>query len=159
MLEMLSSHISRAEFEYSAIANASNISNAMPDLLVPAAEALCRYVLEPIRAYFDRPLVINSGYRSPRLNRMLGSKASSQHCRGEAADIEFADGPDNAELAHWILTSGLPFDQLILESYQAGRRRSGWVHVSHAFARAPRRQALTMTLVPHGAAYTSGLRA
>jgi zinc D-Ala-D-Ala carboxypeptidase len=159
MVEMLSQHISRAEFEHSARATALGIANTLPEALAPAARTLCREVLEPVWAYFGRPLIINSGYRNRTLNRTLGSKDSSQHCRGEAADIEIFAGPDNAELARWILHSGLPFDQLILESYTPGRPRSGWVHVSHAFARHQRRQALTMTLAPHGAVYRLGIHA
>lgn len=158
MTEMLSPHISRAEFERSTTAIARNIVNLLPDRLVPAAQALCLEILEPIRAHFDVPLLINSGYRSRALNRAIGSKDISQHRRGEAADIEMPAGPSNAELAQWILTSGLPFDQVILESYRAGQPRSGWVHVSHSFAGRQRRQALTMTLAAHGAAYAPGIR-
>jgi len=157
MAEMLSTHISRAEFEQSAIARARGIDNALPDRLVAPARALCLRILEPIRAHFGLPVQINSGYRSQALNRAVGSTDSSQHRRGEAADIEIPLGPSNADLALWVEGSGLPFDQLILESYRSGDPRSGWVHVSHAFGRSPRRQALTMTLAPHGAAYTSGI--
>jgi hypothetical protein len=103
------------------------------------------------------PLRINSGYRSLALNRAIGSKDTSQHRRGEAADIELPGGPSNAELARWILASDLPFDQLILEAHRAGDPRSGWVHVSHTTRRPPRRQALTMTIASHGATYRRGI--
>lgn len=159
MPERLSPHISRAEFERSATAIGRGIVNIMPDRLAPAARTLCLEILEPIRAHFGVPLLINSGYRSRALNRAIGSKDSSQHRRGEAADIEMPTGPSNVELASWILTSGLPFDQLILESYRAGEPRSGWIHVSHAFAGPQRRKALTMTLAPHGPAYAAGIHA
>jgi zinc D-Ala-D-Ala carboxypeptidase len=158
MPELLSPHISRAEFDHSDTAIARGIANAMPDALVPAARALCLNLLEPIRARFGVPLMLNSGYRGRALNRVLGSKESSQHRRGEAADIEMPAGPSNAELAQWIADSGLPFDQLILEAHNAGQPRSGWVHVSHAFTRAQRGQVLTMTLASHGAAYSAGLQ-
>ena len=157
MSEMLSAHVSRAEFERSATAAARGIGNRMPDEAVPAARALCLQVLEPIRAIFGGPLVINSGYRSLALNRVVGSNDTSQHRRGEAADIELPAGPSNVDLATWIRDSGLPFDQLILESYRAGAPRSGWVHISHVLTRPPRRQALTMTLAPHGATYAQGI--
>lgn len=157
MAEMLSPHFSRAEFEHSDTAIAHGIINIMPSALVPAAEALCLNILEPIRAHFGAPLLLNSGYRGRALNHLLGSKESSQHRRGEAADIEMPAGPSNAELAQWIAGSGLPFDQLILESYHAGAPRSGWVHVSHALAHPQRGQVLTMTLASHGAAYAVGL--
>lgn len=154
---MLSPHIGRTEFEHSETAAAHRLTNAMPDQLIPAAHALCLGLLEPIRAQFGVPIRINSGYRCLALNRLLGSRDSSQHRRGEAADIELPEGPSNAELARWIACSGLPFDQLILESYREGQPRSGWVHVSHALGRAQRGQVLTMTLGSHGASYRSGL--
>ncbi|HWI85701.1 MAG TPA: D-Ala-D-Ala carboxypeptidase family metallohydrolase [Sphingomonas sp.] len=159
MTEMLSRHFSRTEFEHSDTAVARGIANVMPEALLPAARAVCERLLEPIRDHFGVPLILNSGYRSRALNRALGSKDSSQHRRAEAADIEMPGGPSNAALAAWIADSGLPFDQLILESYHHGQPRSGWVHISHAFDRPQRGQVLTMTLAPHGAAYTAGLHA
>lgn len=157
MPEMLSPHVSRAEFEHSATAAARHIANRMPAELVPAARALCLEILEPIRAAFGGPLRINSGYRGLALNRAIGSNDTSQHRRGEAADIELPGGPSNADLARWILASDLPFDQLILEAHRAGEPRSGWVHVSHTLRRPPRRQALTMTRAAHGATYVRGI--
>lgn len=156
--DMLSAHFSRAEFEHSETATARGFDNRMPDKFVPAAIALCTLILEPIRIHFGAPIKLNSGYRCPRLNAALGSKPSSQHTRGQAADIEIPTGPSNADLAKWIAQSGLPFDQLILEAYHPGQPRSGWVHVSHAFGAARQRgQVLTMTVASHGAAYQPGL--
>jgi zinc D-Ala-D-Ala carboxypeptidase len=63
-------------------------------------------------------------------NKAVGGSSSSQHCKGEAADIEF-DGFDNKKLAQKIIDMKLPFDQLILEFYKPGDPNSGWVHVSH----------------------------
>jgi len=158
MGDMLSEHFTRAEFEHSETAIARGIDNRMPETLLPAARALCVRILEPIRAHFGQPIKINSGYRCPRLNAALGSKDTSQHMRGQAADIEIPTGPSNAELAAWIVESGLPFDQLILEAYRAGQPRSGWVHVSYALGASRQRgQALTMTIGSHGAAYQLGL--
>lgn len=154
---MLSAHIAQAEFEHSPTAIAHGIDNSMPACFVLSAGWLCNLVLEPVRAHFGVPIQLNSGYRSLALNRRLGSKDSSQHRKGEAADIEMPAGPSNAELAAWIAQSGLPFDQLILESYHAGQPRSGWVHVSHAAAGPQRGQVLTMTIGTHGAVYLPGL--
>lgn len=156
-MEMLSPHISRTEFEHSDVAIARGLANLMPDGLVPAAQALCLILLEPIRAHFGQPLILHSGYRSRALNRALGSQDASQHRRGEAADIVLASGPSNDDLARWIATCGLPFDQLILEAHHRGEPRSGWVHVSYTRARPPRRDVLTMTIGSHGAVYQRGL--
>ena len=90
-------------------------------------ELLCHEVLEPIRYHFEKPIMINSGYRSVALCEAIGSKATSQHAKGEAADIEIP-GVDNLDLAIFIMDN-LDFDQLILECY-TGEPSSGWVHVS-----------------------------
>ena len=91
--------------------------------------ALCENVLEPVRIHWAKPVVINSGFRALPLNRAIGSKDSSQHAKGEAADIEIP-GIDNLVLYYWIAEE-LDFDQLILEFYN-GEPSSGWVHVSYA---------------------------
>ena len=90
--------------------------------------ALCENVLEPVRIHWAKPVVINSGFRSLRVNRAIGSRDSSQHAKGEAADIELP-GIDNLVLYYWIAEE-LDFDQLILEFYN-GEPSSGWVHVSY----------------------------
>ena len=115
---------------------------------------LCEKVLEPIRAHFGRPVRVNSGYRGPQVNRSVGSKPTSQHAKGEAADIEI-DGVSNAELAKWI-RDNLAFDQLILEAYRPGVAGSGWVHVSYRTGRL-RKSVLTMAMGSHGPVYTNGI--
>lgn len=155
---MLSPHFSRAEFEHSDTAVARGIPNVMPDGVVAAAAALCLNILEPIRAHFAAPVKLNSGYRCIALNRAIGSKDTSQHTRGEAADIEIPDGPSNADLAAWILAGPIDFDQMILENHHAGQPRSGWVHISYSMSGRQRGQVLTMTMGSHGAVYTQGLR-
>ena len=90
--------------------------------------ALCENVLEPVRIHWATPVVVNSGFRALRVNRAIGSRDSSQHAKGEAADIEIP-GIDNLVLYYWIAEE-LDFDQLILECYN-GEPSSGWVHVSY----------------------------
>jgi hypothetical protein len=91
---------------------------------------LCINILQPIRSEFDRPVIISSGFRSAELCIAIGSKPTSQHSEGKAADLEIP-GIDNMELAMWI-KNNLNFDQLILEFYKDGEPNSGWVHVSWA---------------------------
>jgi zinc D-Ala-D-Ala carboxypeptidase len=114
-----------------------------------ALRTLCEKVLEPIRAHFG-PVTVNS----PRVNAAVGSKSTSQHAKGEAADIE-VKGVTNAALAMWI-RDNLSFDQLILESYRPGVAGSGWVHVSYRVGRL-RQQSLTMTMGTHGPVYSNGI--
>ena len=118
-----------------------------------ALKTLCEKVLEPIREHFG-PVKVNSAYRSPKVNAAVGSKPSSQHMKGEAADIEVGTA-DNATLAKWIMAN-LSFDQLILEAYRPGVPGSGWVHVSYRTGRA-RKSVLTMTMGSHGPVYSTGL--
>lgn len=159
MIELLSPHISRAEFERSDTAIEHAIDNRMPDHFLTAARMLCVNVLEPIRDRFGVPIILNSGYRCEAVNRLLGSKDTSQHMRGEAGDIEMPHGPSNFDLATWIAGSTIDFDQLILEAYHQGQPRSGWVHVSRSLASRQRRQVLTMVMGSHGAVYLPGLHA
>jgi zinc D-Ala-D-Ala carboxypeptidase len=75
-------------------------------------------------------MVITSGYRSEELCEAIGSKSTSQHAKGEAADFEMF-GIDNKELAKYI-KNNLVFDQLILEFYNPDDPSSGWVHCSYS---------------------------
>ncbi len=148
----LSPHFALAEFIASPTAAARGIDNSMPAVLLPAAEALCVNVLEPLRAQFGGPIIINSGYRCLALNLAVGSSEGSQHGRAEAADVE-RPGIANYELACYI-RDHLPFDQLILENYRKGVPDSGWVHVSYRIGRL-RRSVLTKLVGERG--YRQGL--
>lgn len=126
----LSPNFTLAEFTRSDVALRKGIANVPPAVAIERLRLLCEAVLEPVRAQFG-PVRINSGYRSAELNAAIGGAKTSQHMRGEAADIEAADpAVTNADLAYWIAKE-LPFDQVILECYTPGEPRSGWVHVSY----------------------------
>ena len=91
-------------------------------------KSLFENVVQPVRDNFG-VTVINSGYRGPKLNEAVGGSSKSQHCIGEAVDIE-CPGTSNYAVASWI-EQNLDFDQLILEFYTPGIPDSGWVHVSY----------------------------
>lgn len=103
---------------------------------------LVYYVLDPIRDHFRLPVTVNSGFRCQKLNKALGSKPTSQHTQGKAADIEIVT-VNNLDLAKWI-RDNMDFDQLILEFHTVGDPRSGWVHVSWNEKDSNRRQVLTI---------------
>ena len=103
---------------------------------------LVYYVLDPIRDHFRLPVTVNSGFRCQELNKALGSKPTSQHTQGKAADIEIVT-VNNLDLAKWI-RDNMDFDQLILEFHTVGDPRSGWVHVSWNEKNSNRRQVLTI---------------
>ena len=111
---------------------------------------LCYEILEPVRAKFDKPVTITSGYRSEELCEAIGSKKTSQHTTGNAVDFEIA-GVSNLEIALWI-SNHTNFDQLLLE-YYTGEPSSGWVHVSYDSEKTNRKQVLTFD----GKSYTNGL--
>ena len=91
---------------------------------------LCENVLQPVRDHFEQVVSVSSGYRSPELCTAIGSKITSQHARGEAADFEIF-GVSNKELADYI-HEHLDYDQLILEYWKESDPNSGWVHCSYS---------------------------
>ena len=95
-----------------------------------AMTALCHKIAQPIRDEFG-VVTVNSCYRSPDLNKAVKGSGKSQHCKGQAIDLEVMRTP-NDELAAWIYNN-LEFDQLILEYFdpKAGDPNLGWVHVSY----------------------------
>ncbi len=147
----LSPHFTLAELVRSQRAARDGIDNMPSNIIVTRLMALCEYILEPIRLHFG-PVHISSGYRSPLVNKAeLGSR-TSQHMRGEAADIE-VPGVANVNLCEWIMSARLPFDQLILEFYRDDLGSAGWVHVSHSL-HGNRAQVLRTT---DGRTYQDGL--
>ena len=91
---------------------------------------LCENVLQPVRDHFEQVVSVSSGYRSPELCTAIGSKITSQHAKGEAADFEIF-GVSNKELADYI-NENLDYDQLILEYWKESDPNSGWVHCSYS---------------------------
>lgn len=150
----LSENFSLAEFTKSQAALRLGLDNSPSPQDIEALEKLCINVLQPIREYFG-PVVINSGYRSPDLNNAIGGSATSQHCYGQAADIE-CPGHSNYDVAAWI-SKNLPFDQLILEFYTPGDPSSGWIHVSWKHEQQNRARVLTAVKENGGTIYRPGL--
>ena len=136
----LSKHFSLTEFTKSQTAERKGIDNTPNEEHIEKMKALCESVLESIRYHFEKPIMINSGYRSVALCEAIGSKSTSQHAKGEAGDIEIP-GIDNFVLAKFIQDS-LNFDQFILECY-TGEPSSGWVHVSYVNSETNRKDVLT----------------
>ena len=124
----LSQNFTLAEFTKSQTASRMDIDNTPQGEHLDAAKELFENVVQPVRDTFG-VTVINSGYRSPDLNEAVGGSSRSQHCKGQAVDIE-CPGTPNAEVAQWIVDN-IPFDEVILEFYTPGIPDSGWVHVSY----------------------------
>lgn len=129
----LSQHFHLDEMTISQTATRLKINNTPSERDIARLRDLCENVLEPVRSLFNKPVVISSGYRSLALNRAIGSKDSSQHTKGEAADFTIP-GFTVTEVFDAIRASKIPFDQLIDEG-------GAWIHVSFTKRRKNRRMA------------------
>jgi hypothetical protein len=92
-------------------------------------EIIAEKVFEPLREWVGGPIKINSFFRSPELNTAIGGSSKSQHCKGQAIDIDDTfHKATNAEMYHWI-KDNLDFDQMIWEF--GDDDNPAWVHVSY----------------------------
>ena len=126
----LTKNFSLLELTKSQTAERKGIDNTPSTEHQENLKKLCENVLQPIRDHFEQVVSVSSGYRSPVLCAAIGSKSTSQHARGEAADFEIF-GISNKELADWIHYN-TNYDQLILEYWKESDPNSGWVHCSYS---------------------------
>lgn len=150
----LSKNFTLQEFTKSQTALRQGIDNTPEGKHMEAAKKLFENVVQKVRDNFG-PTIINSGYRGPKLNEAVGGSKTSQHCKGEAADIE-CPGVPNADVAQWIVDN-TDFDQVILEFYTPGIPDSGWVHVSYNSGGQQRRSILTAMKENGKTVYKQGL--
>ena len=126
----LSENFSLQELTKSQTATRKGIDNTPSEEHQENLKSLCTNVLQPVREHFGRVVTVSSGYRSPELCTAIGSKTTSQHAKGEAADFEIF-GVSNKELSDWIHYN-TQYDQLILEYWNESDPNSGWVHCSYS---------------------------
>ena len=150
----LTKNFSYQEMIKSSTADRIGVSNDATREHVINLVNLCNFILQPVRDEFG-PIRINSGYRSPALNKAVGGSKTSQHCNGEAADFE-SSRISNPELATWV-AKNLDFDQLILEFYDGKDPHSGWVHCSYKMDGSNRGNTLTALRVNGKTQYKKGL--
>lgn len=125
----LTDNFSLNELTQSETALRKGLDNTPNEEVIANLKLLAEKVLQPVREHYGKGVKVNSGYRSPDVNASVGGSKTSDHCKGQAADIEIP-GIANAELAEYI-KANLQFTQLILEFYTQGIPDSGWVHVSY----------------------------
>ena len=123
----LSRHFTLAEMSHSNTAVAERIPNLPGDAERAQLAALCTQVLDPLREAVGQAIRVNSGYRGPALNARIRGSSTSQHMKGQAADIQTA-AVSVLELFKMVIRLGLPYDQVIFEAKNATTK---WVHVSH----------------------------
>jgi hypothetical protein len=136
----ISKHLSLAEVSRSETAKRKGINNTPSGEHLENFKKLAENIFEPIREHFGVPIHISSGYRSKELNAAVGGSSSSQHCQGEAIDIDM-DGTTitNAEIFNYI-KDNLNFDQLLWEF--GNDTNPDWVHVSYESTGKQRKQIL-----------------
>ena len=138
----LSKHLSLAEVSRSETAKRKGISNTPSGEHLENFKKLAENIFEPIREHFGVPIHISSGYRSKELNSAIGGSSTSQHCSGEAIDIDMdgsTGGVSNKDVFDYI-KANLNFDQLIWEF--GTDSNPDWVHVSYESTGKQRKQIL-----------------
>jgi hypothetical protein len=128
----ISEHLELSELITSDSAKRNGISNMPTDQHLASLKVLADKVFEPIRNHFAIPIFISSGYRSEELNKKIGGSKTSQHCKGQAIDIDM-DGSNsevsNNDIFHWA-KANLKFTQLIAE-FPDSYGNLGWVHIGY----------------------------
>ena len=150
----LSKNFTVAEYIKSQTATRHEIDNSLSEEHLENAKKLFANVVQPKREKFGIT-IITSGYRSPDLNAKIGGSSKSQHCKGQAVDLECLK-ESNADVAMWI-ENNLDFDQLILEFYTPGEPSSGWIHVSYNEDGKNRKSVLTASKIKGKTVYSKGL--
>ena len=128
----LTEHFTLEELIYSSTAKAKGLKNEPTQDHIENLKLLCEYVLEPIREKIGCPLVISSGYRSEKVNAIVGGSKTSQHILGQAADIQIFDkAKTNKDLfdiiEEMVKNNELQVGQVI---WEFGETEPNWVHVS-----------------------------
>ena len=126
--QILTPHFRLSEFSRSSTADSHGIDNSVPKELIPSLKNLCEQVLEPLREHFNKPVVISSGYRCPKLNRLVGGVPNSQHQKGEAADIKLYSVEEGKRWFNWIVEN-CNFDQALWER-ESKNSCLFWIHIS-----------------------------
>ena len=125
----LSEHFSLKELTISETATRKGLDNTPSEAIIANLKLLAESILQPVREHYGKSIKVNSGYRSPDVNASVGGSKTSDHCKGQAADIEIS-GVANGDLAKYI-ADNFKFTQIILEFYTQGVPDSGWVHISY----------------------------
>jgi len=126
---MISKHISYKEGVYSNTAIRRGIDNTPNEEQLDNMKLIAENIFEPLRQYVGGPIKINSFFRCPELNTAIGGSGKSQHCKGQAIDVDDTLGVmTNAKMYYWI-KENLNFDQMIWEF--GDDDNPNWVHVSY----------------------------
>ena len=126
---MISKHISYKEGVYSITAIRKGIDNEPNEEQLSNMKLVAEKIFEPVRTHFKIPIKVNSFFRSPDLNKAIGGSTKSQHCKGQAIDIDDTYGKIKNSDIYWWIKDNLDFDQMIWEF--GNNDNPDWVHVSY----------------------------
>jgi hypothetical protein len=126
-MKKISNHISYKEGVNSNTATRRKLKNNPNETQLKSMVLVANSVFEPVRIHFNKRIRINSFFRCEKLNTVIGGSRTSQHCSGEAIDMDGMDGLSNSSIFHYI-KDNLDFDQLIWEF--GTDKEPSWVHVS-----------------------------
>lgn len=136
----ISKNITYKEAVYSQTAKRIGIENKPNDEQMANMFSIAEMIFQPLRSWVGGPIKITSFFRSPELNRVIGGSKSSQHCKGQAMDLDDVYGhKTNAEMFMYI-RENLNFDQLIWEF--GTDENPSWIHVSYVDAQENRNRCL-----------------
>jgi hypothetical protein len=139
-MKNISEHISYKEGVYSITALRLGLNNDPTKTHLTNMELLAEKIFEPLRKHVGGPIKINSFYRGPELNKAIGGSSNSQHCKGQAIDIDDVYGyMSNADMYEYI-KNNLSFDQMIWEFGNSDN--PDWIHVSYVNEEANRNKCL-----------------
>ena len=126
-MSRLTENFQLEELTRSYQAQKHGIDNKPSQEVVESLKNLCEQILQPLRDFYHKPITVSSGFRCKTLNRIVGGAVSSQHLKGEAADLVFPDFGIAIDWMHFI-QHNCNFDQMLLE--QNHRSGAKWLHVS-----------------------------
>mgnify|MGYP003116500809 FL=1 len=139
-MKNISEHVTYKEGVYSNTAMRLGLKNEPTEVHLSNMELLSEKVFEPLRLHVNGPVKINSFYRGPDLNKAIGGSSKSQHCNGQAMDIDDTYGyMSNADMYKYI-KNNLSFDQMIWEF--GDDKNPDWIHISYVNEEANRNRCL-----------------
>ena len=147
----LSKNFSLREMTASQTAERMGIDNYPTVVQIARLKQLCENILQPLRDHVGFPVIISSGFRSEALNTHIGGSAKSQHCKGQAVDIDNGDDVQNIDIFGFIRRN-CSFDQVIWEF--GSDTAPSWIHVSYKSEDSNRNQVLRARKVAGKTVYT-----
>lgn len=112
------------ELTESTTATIKELDNTPTEQVEKNLTILVEKILDPLREMYGKPIIVNSGYRSPEVNAAVNGSKTSQHVLGEAVDITAGSKKENKKLFE-LIRDNFEFDQLINENNYS------WIHVSY----------------------------